>query len=45
MNEREKREYELALRIGKKRFGLPCEHRKVKNGYCMNCLRRLEKRR
>lgn len=41
MKERERREYELMHKIGKKRFGSPCEHRKVKNGYCLNCLRRV----
>jgi hypothetical protein len=34
-------EYELALRIGKKRFGSECKHEVIKNGYCQNCLRKV----
>lgn len=34
-------QYELALRIGEKRFGSECKHEKVKNGVCENCLRRV----
>lgn len=41
MTEKEKREYELALKIGKGRFGSPCTHTKTKNGYCLNCLRKV----
>lgn len=40
MTQKERKEYELALRIGEKRFGSDCKHGKVKNGYCVNCLRR-----
>lgn len=39
MTEQEKKEYELALKQGKRRFGSPCEHKKVKNGKCLNCFR------
>ena len=31
--------YDLALRIGKNRFGTPCTHDRVVNGYCVQCLR------
>jgi hypothetical protein len=41
MTPEEKREYELALRVGKKRFGSPCKHENVKNGICTNCLRKV----
>lgn len=41
MTEREKREYELALRIGEAQFGTKCEHREVKAGYCLRCLRKV----
>ncbi len=41
MNKQERKEYEIALRIGKKRFGSPCQHNKVKNGICCNCLRKV----
>ena len=33
-------EYELALKTGKERFGSECRHEKVKNGVCLNCLRK-----
>lgn len=36
-----KEEYELALKIGNKRFGSNCEHKNAKNGYCKNCLRKV----
>lgn len=32
-------EYELALNVGNKRFGVACKHGKVINGKCVNCLR------
>jgi hypothetical protein len=35
------REYELALKIGKARFGSECKHEVIKNGHCVNCLRRI----
>jgi len=41
MTDKERREYELMHKEGKKRFGSVCEHRKVKNGHCMICLRRV----
>lgn len=31
--------YELAKKIGDKRFGSECKHEQVKNGKCINCLR------
>lgn len=34
-------EYELALRVGERRFGSECKHDKVKNGRCTNCLRKV----
>lgn len=34
-------EYELALRIGKQRFGSDCKHEKVTNGRCIMCLRKV----
>lgn len=34
-------EYELALRIGNRRFGSECKHDQVKNGRCVNCLRKV----
>ena len=41
MTEKEKLEYELALKIGNERFGKQCKHTKAKNGYCVNCLRKI----
>ena len=41
MTPEEEQKYELALKIGKKRFGSPCDHREVKKGVCCNCLRRV----
>jgi hypothetical protein len=41
MTPEEKREYELAIKIGKKRFGSPCDHEYVKNSVCLNCLSRV----
>lgn len=35
------REYELALRIGKKRFGSPCSHEHIRNDHRVNCLRKI----
>lgn len=34
-------EYELAIKIGNRRFGSECKHDKTKNGYCINCLRKV----
>jgi hypothetical protein len=34
-------QYELALREGNKRFGSDCKHEQVKNGKCLNCLRKV----
>jgi hypothetical protein len=36
-----RQQYELAKRIGDKRFGSPCEHKRTKNGRCVNCLRKV----
>jgi hypothetical protein len=36
-----KEEYALALKEGKKRFGSSCKHNKVKNGRCVQCLRKV----
>ena len=41
MTEREKQEYELALKIGNARYGSPCEHSVVRNGHCANCGRKV----
>ncbi|MGD9817821.1 MAG: hypothetical protein AB7V04_03880 [Desulfomonilaceae bacterium] len=41
MTDDEKLEYELALQIGKARFGSPCEHAEAEKGFCLNCLRRV----
>lgn len=41
MTDKERREYELALRLGNRRFGSECKHEKVKNGHCRRCLRRV----
>ncbi len=36
-----RREYELALRIGNKRFGSECRHEQTKDGHCTSCLRKV----
>lgn len=36
-----KKQYELARRIGERRFGSPCKHELVKNGQCQRCLRKV----
>ena len=41
MTDRERREYELALKVGKKRFGSNRKHETVKNGHCVSCLRKV----
>ena len=41
MTEKEKREYELALRIGEARYGSPCPHHKTRNGVCLRCTRKV----
>jgi len=41
LTDSDKKEYELALRQAKKRFGSDCEHADVKNGVCCNCLRKV----
>ncbi len=42
MTEQERKEYELALKQFKKRFGSACEHRVIKRGICANCLRKVQ---
>lgn len=34
-------EYELAKRIGARRFGTECKHESVFSGHCKNCLRKV----
>jgi len=45
MNEQEldrfRAEYKLARREGDRRFGTPCEHKQVRNGRCLKCLRKV----
>jgi hypothetical protein len=41
MTEKARKEYELALKIGNKRFGSVCKHERVVNGKCVNCLRKV----
>ncbi len=41
MNAQDRKEYELALKIGKQRFGSPCPHNTIKNGHCVRCLRKV----
>lgn len=36
-----KEEYELALKTGRKKFSQECQHEEIKNGKCLNCLRRI----
>ena len=38
-------EYELAKRIGDKRFGSECKHEQVVNGRCKQCLRKVVTKR
>ncbi len=45
MTDREKQEYELALRIGNERYGSPCQHKQVKGGHCTKCNRRTYNKR
>lgn len=44
MTEKERKEYEEALKQGNKRFGSTCKHEKTQNGYCLNCLRKIRNR-
>jgi hypothetical protein len=41
MTNEEKQEYELALKIGKQRYGSECKHAEIKNGRCKKCLRKV----
>ena len=34
-------QYELALKVGNKRFGSECKHEQTKSGRCLNCLRKV----
>jgi len=43
LTDEDKKEYELALRQGKKRFGSLCFHAKVQNGKCLHCFRKVIK--
>jgi hypothetical protein len=40
--ERFAQEYELAKRIGDKRYGSECQHSRTKRGYCPDCLRKVK---
>ena len=40
-NYNEKELYELMDKQGKKRFGSECRHKETKNGYCVDCLRKV----
>lgn len=42
MDKEFREEYELVLKIGKQRFGSECKHKKVRNGYCLKCLRKVK---
>lgn len=33
--------YNIAKEIGDKRFASKCEHTRTKNGYCLNCFRKV----
>lgn len=33
--------YQLIYEEGKRKFSSECEHEKTKNGYCINCLRKV----
>jgi len=33
--------YEFMLKQGERRFGSECKHERVRNGRCLNCLRRV----
>lgn len=41
MTDKEREEYELALRTGRKRFGSACLHERVKGGHCIKCRRKV----
>lgn len=41
MTDQERQLYELVHCAGVCRFGSVCKHIKVKNGYCVNCLRKV----
>ncbi len=41
MTERQKDEYEPALKIGHRQFGSSCEHLKIRNDVCVKCLRKI----
>jgi hypothetical protein len=36
-----RQQYALAKEIGDKRFGSECKHEQTKNGYCIQCLRKV----
>ena len=37
----EKELYEYMRKEGEKRFGSECKHKRIKNGYCLDCLRKV----
>jgi len=39
MDTQEIEQYELARRVGDKRFGSACKHKRVRNGRCLECYR------
>ena len=41
MTEQEIKLYELALRVGNRRFGSACSHTIIRKGVCVNCLRKV----
>lgn len=45
MTEIERKLYELARRVGGRRFGQDCNHSAVRNGVCLHCLRRVATKR
>lgn len=36
-----RQQYALTKQIGDKRFGSPCEHRRVQGGHCTQCLHKV----
>lgn len=33
--------YRITREIGDKRFGTKCRHLRIRNGYCLNCFRKV----
>ena len=42
LNYSEKDLYELMKQQGDKKFGSECKHENIKNGVCVNCLRKVK---